>query len=446
MIGGHVPNTDTRTMGLAINGGPPAVPTPLEPYRSMGAAEAEAVADVVRSGCLSGFYGSAGPEFLGGPQVRSFEEAWANHCAVRHAVSVNSATSGLFAAMGAIGLSPGDEVIVPPTTMSASVMAPLMYGGIPVFADIEDQNFCLDVDGVSDAIGPRTRAILAVNLFGHPARLADLRALADRHGLFLIEDSAQAPMAAERGRRAGTVGHIGVFSLNYHKHIHAGEGGVCVTDDDDLAQRLQLIRNHGENLTEGRSRHGLVNLVGQNYRMTELQAAIARVQLDAIDRHVAARERVAQAFSATITTADGLLAPVVRDGCRHNFYCWVARLQTDRTGIDRTTFSAALAAEGFPHAVGYVEPLYRLPVFRERVAIGRDGWPFTLTDRTYPDGLCPVAERLHRNEIVLFEPCAWAIDDATLDRLVVALRKVLDGVGELQQETVRPGPVQVRTG
>jgi perosamine synthetase len=211
---------------VAIFGGIPTLSRSLRPYPSLGQAEADAVKRVVESGCLSGFYGSWGSQFLGGPVVKEFEAAWCARFGVRHAVSVNSATSGLFAAMGAIGLSPGEEVIVPPYTMSATVVAPLLYGGIPVFADIDPETFTLDVSAVEATITSRTRAIFAVNLFGQAARLAELRVLADKRGLFLIEDNAQGPLAEEYGRYAGTIGHIGVFSLNYHKHIHSGEGGL----------------------------------------------------------------------------------------------------------------------------------------------------------------------------------------------------------------------------
>ncbi|MBM3560647.1 MAG: DegT/DnrJ/EryC1/StrS family aminotransferase [Alphaproteobacteria bacterium] len=409
---------------LALLGGTPVIDAPLAPYRSMGVAERQAVLDVLESDCLSGFYGSPGPEFMGGPRVRDFEERWAAHVGARHAISVNSATSGLIAAMGAVGISPGDEVIVPPTTMSATVMAPLFYGGIPVFADIEDVTFCLDPASVRDAITPRTRAICAVNLFGHPARLAELRALADRHGLWLIEDSSQAPTASEHGRRAGTIGHVGVFSLNYHKHIHTGEGGVCVTDDDTLAQRLALIRNHGENCVEGFGLADLTNMAGYNFRLTELQAAIGLAQLERIETHVVAREILAQALTKAAAGMPGLTPPAVRDGCRHNYYCWTATFDAAAFGASRDAFSAALAAEGFPHFTGYVAPLYRLPLFRERKAIGRDGFPFTLSNRHYDDGLCPVAERLWREAFLLFEPCAWAVDDSTAPRLARALHKV----------------------
>ena len=131
-------------------------------------------------------------------------------------------------------------------TMSATVMAPLIYGGIPVFVDIEEDYFCIDLNKVELAINSKTKAIIAVNLFGHPAELRRLRDLADKNGIYLIEDAAQCPLASENSFYAGTIGHIGVFSLNYHKHIHTGEGGICCTDDDELALRLRAIRNHGK--------------------------------------------------------------------------------------------------------------------------------------------------------------------------------------------------------
>ena len=175
---------------LAILGGTPVLREPLPPYKSAGQAELEAVSRVIESDCLSGFYGNWCEEFYGGPTVRAFEQAWCERFVVEHTISVNSATSGLFAAMGAIGISPGDEVIVPPYTMSATVIAPLIYGGIPVFIDIEPETFCLDPQAVRQAITPRTKAILAVNLFGHPAPLAELMSIAQEHGLKLVEDNA----------------------------------------------------------------------------------------------------------------------------------------------------------------------------------------------------------------------------------------------------------------
>lgn len=412
---------------LAILGGNAVLGNPLPPYPSIGTAEIEAVNQVVRSGCLSGFYGSWGPEFFGGPMVRELEKRWCQIFRVKHAISVNSATSGLYAAMGAIALNPGEEVIVPPYTMSATAMAPLIYGGIPVFADIEPETFCLNPQAVEALITAKTRAILAVNLFGHPAQLQELRAIADRHDLYFIEDNAQGPLATERGQYAGTMGHIGIFSLNYHKHIHAGEGGVCVTNDDRLAQRLSLIRNHGENAAEAlelESNLDLSNLIGFNYRLTELGAAVALAQLERIHHHVGQRDRLARQLSEGVTDLEGLTVPQVRPSCRHVYYVWALKFDEAVMGVSRSQFSQALTAEGFPNFTGYTRPLYLLPAFQKRVAIGSHGFPFTLSDRQYLPGLCPVAERMYEREFIGFEPCAYAPSDEQVEQLVMAIRKV----------------------
>ncbi|MEQ8322463.1 MAG: DegT/DnrJ/EryC1/StrS family aminotransferase [Rhodospirillales bacterium] len=421
----------SNTERLALLGGNPVIAAPFKDYKSMGDAEEEAVKRVVQSGCLSGFFGSPGPEFGGGPEVRGFEEDWCARFGIRHTISVNSATSGLVAAMGAIGLSPGDEVIVPPWTMSATVAAPIFYGGIPVFADIEDETFCIDPAEVARQITPKTKAIICVNLFGHPARLHELRTLADANGIYLIEDNAQSPLGMEDGKPTGCIGHIGIYSLNFHKHIHTGEGGMCVTDDDDLATRLKLIRNHGENCTDMLGGGTITNMVGMNLRMTEMSAAVGRVQLAAVDAHVEARERIANRLTAGLQGLEGLSPPVTRDGCRHNFYVWMMKIDEDALGLSRALFSEALSAEGFPHATGYVAPLYRLPMFRERIALGRDGWPFTLTDRDYTDLHCPVTEDMHNRRALLFEPCAYDLSDDDVDAMIAAVRKVHAGRGQL---------------
>ena len=416
---------------LALLGGTPVISEPPARYRSMGEAEAKAVADVMASDCLSGFYGSPGDEYWGGPKVQEFEAAWHAHYGVAHAISLNSATSGLFAAMGAVGVSPGDEVIIPPWTMSATAMAPLVYGGIPIFADIEDQTFGLDPDAVRAAITPRTRAIIAVNLFGHPARLEELRAIADEHAIYLVEDNAQAPLGSAGGRPSGSIGHIGVFSLNFHKHIHTGEGGVCVTDDDTLAKRLAMIRNHGENATEWLEMDDLTNLIGFNYRMGELAAAVGIVQLETIYQHVEPRERFAEKLSDGVRNLKGLKVPLVRETCRHNYYCWCAKYNADQVGVSRDLFRDALIAEGVPCFTGYVAPLYRLPVFQKRIAMGRDGFPFTLGAPDYSKLSCPVTERLHEHEALLIEICSFEVNDGLADRMAEAVYKVHRAADEL---------------
>ncbi len=411
---------------LAILGGEPEISEPMAPFNRIGEEERAAAERVLKGGVLSGFIGAPGPEFDGGPEVLALEEAWCEAFGVRHAVTVNSATSGLYAAMGAARVGPGDEVILPPYTMSATVMAPLIYGGIPVFADIEPETFNIDPACVRQAITDKTRAILAVNLFGHPARLRELRAIADENGLILVEDNAQAPLASEDGRWAGTVGHIGVFSLNVHKHIQTGEGGVVVTDDDDLALRLRLIRNHGENLIEAFAVEDLTNLVGFNYRLTEVAAAIALAQLAKLSGIVDEWIGHANGLTDGLSDLPGITPPVVRQGCRHVYYVWPARFDAQVVGVSRHAFARALAAEGMPIDQGYVTPLHLLPLFRHRVAIGRQGYPFNLTDRTYDHGLCPVAERMHETEELGFGICAFELSEAIVDKLIAAFRKVYE--------------------
>lgn len=412
---------------LAIAGGTPAVRRPLAAFNAIGTREKAAVIEFLDGGGLqSGFHGSARPSFFGGEQVQAFEQAWSARFGVKHSVSVNSATSGLMAAMGAVGIGPGDEVIVPPYTMTSTTLAPLVYGGIPVFVDIDPEYYCLDVDKVAAAITPATRAIIAVNLFGHPADLTRLRALADAKGLALIEDNAQAVLAEENGRPAGTIGHIGVYSLNVHKHIQVGEGGVCVTDDAQLALRLQLIRNHGENVIDWLGVQDLSNLIGFNYRMTEITAAMARVQLDRVDELVERVERVCNALTAGLSDLVGFVPPKVRSGCRHNYYMWSAQFDAEQVGVSRERFSQALTAEGFPNACGYVRPIYQLPMFQKKIAIGSKGFPFNWAGRQthYPSGLCPVTERMHHQTLIQFQPVSWAVDDEQVEMLIEAARKV----------------------
>jgi perosamine synthetase len=226
---------------LAINGGEPIRTKPFPIYHSIGESEKRAAMEVLDGKVLSAFLGTWSDNFYGGPRVREFEKYWADYFEVKHAVSVNSATSGLYSAVGAVGISPGDEVIVAPYTMIASATGALVYGGIPVFADIDPDIFCITPDSIRDRITPYTKAIIVVDLFGHPADMDEIMEIAEEHSLKVIEDAAQAPGASYKGRKAGTLAHVGVFSLNYHKTIHSGEGGVVVTDDDEIAERVRTL-------------------------------------------------------------------------------------------------------------------------------------------------------------------------------------------------------------
>ena len=227
---------------LAVNGGEKVRTEKFPPYLPIGSEEFRHTAKVFESSIFSRFLGCRHEDFYGGPEIRALEKKWAEYFKVKHAVSVNSATSALYCAIGAIGTEPFDEIIVSPYTMCASASAPLIYNAIPVFADVEKNYFCLDVKSIEEKITDKTRAVIVVDIMGQPYNAPEINALAKKHGLYVVEDCAQAPYAELNGQFAGTLGDIGIYSLNYHKHIHSGEGGILVTNDDKLAEKLKLIR------------------------------------------------------------------------------------------------------------------------------------------------------------------------------------------------------------
>ena len=263
----------------AILGGEKLRKIPFESRTTIGPEEKKAVIEVMDSDVLSAFIGAPGEKFLGGDKVLEFENNWKNEYGFKHAISVNSWTSGLIISVGAIGIEPGDEVICSPYSMSASATSVLFYGGIPVFADIDSKSYNLDPKSIESKINERTKAILVVHIFGGCADMDAIMKLAKKYNLKVIEDAAQAPGIKYKNQPIGAIGDIGGFSLNFHKHIHTEEGGMIVTNNDDIAFKAQLIRNHGENYANKLSVSDLPNIIGGNYRLTEIQAAIGIVQL-----------------------------------------------------------------------------------------------------------------------------------------------------------------------
>lgn len=419
----------------ALLGGTPLRTRPFEGRVTMGAAEKQAAMRVLDSDCLSAFIGAPGKFFLGGPEVRAFEKIWQDRYHFAHAISVNSWTTGLVTCVGALRLEPGDEMICPPYTMSASAACALFYGVIPVFADIEPDTFCLDPKAVEAAITPRTRAIMVVHLFGHPAKMDELLAVAKKHNLRVIEDAAQAPGVLYKGRPVGAIGDLGGFSLNFHKHIHTGEGGVIVTQQEDLAERCRLIRNHGENTADKRADDDLHNLVGSNYRFTELQAAIGSEQMNRLDGYLTHRARLAEHLRQRLRQIPGLTPqePPADDGSTHSNYVYPVRYNAEETGLPRNLFVRAVNAEfSEPNSVestalteGYVRPLYLNKVYQQRTFMG--GFPFNLQNppRAYSVGLCPVAERMYERELILTALVREPLVEADMDDLADAMEKVL---------------------
>lgn len=423
--------TDTN---LALLGGHPVIATPLAPFKSIGEDEVAAAADVVRGEVLSAYIGAPGEGFMGGRHVRAFEAKAADYFGVRHALVVNSWTSGLIAAVGAIGIEPGDEVITTPWTMSATAMAILHWNAIPVFADIDPTTFNIDPASVEALIGPRTRAIMAVDIFGQSADMAALRSIADRHGIALLSDTAQAPGSKSEGGLTGTFADIGGYSLNYHKHIHSGEGGILVTNDDRLARRLALIRNHAESVIKSDDPAELANMIGYNFRMGEIEAAIASVQLDKLAPRVESRQRAARQLDEGLAELPGLKTPYVVPGGTHVYYVYGLTIDVDALGVERARILDALRAEGVPSLMTGYQALHLLPIFTNRIAYGTSGFPFILAERElrYGPGTCPVAEDLHGRTFVGINLCMNDFSPNDVDLVITAFRKVWANLGVLK--------------
>lgn len=369
----------------------PEVKGPIARYNSIGRHEAAAIEKAGKSLCLSGYLGGALRS--SGTWVLDLEREWAERFHIKHAVACNSATSGLLAAAFAVGLEHEDRFLVSPYTMSATVAAPMFTGAAPAFIDIEDQTFCMNLDAWFHG---DFEAVITTSLFGHPSEAMRLAVELPRD-CFLIEDNSQAPFAMEGGCYAGTFGDIGVFSLNVHKHLQCGEGGVCVTDDDELADKLRRFINHGE-MAGG--------AIGLNLRLTEVSAAIALSQLQRADELIGGRIEQAEAILDAIGDIPGLRGPVTRDRCKHVYYA-IPFLVESRYGVNRDMIKAALKVEGVPLARGYVKPLYHLPAFSKHA---RE---------------CLVAESCWQR-LFLFENCAWSPTKEQIKQIGYAFRKVAE--------------------
>lgn len=435
---------------LAINGGPSIRTTPFPSQNTMDENEISAVIDIMGKGRLSGYRANWGKEFWGGPAIQKLEEEWKAKFNVRHAIPCNSATSGLQIACGAIGIQPGDEVIVTPYSMSCSATAPMIWGGVPVFADIEPDFYCLDPKSVEERITNKTKAILSVSLFGQPYD-PKINEIARKYGLFVIEDAAQAigstfhdliPMPDGKGIRcnyAGTLGDIGVYSFNYGKHITCGEGGMIVADNDELAMRCRLIMNHAEAVINDMENCGKyfqsplesdVNMIGFNMRMAELNAAIISEQLKKFDRLLHQRRNNVQVLSYYLSEIPPITFSQTRPDCTHSYYVCSFQWNSEKAdGLHRDDFIKAVKAELPPRihresedvqiGCGYIKPLYRFPIFNIQ------------------EPICPICEDLWKNK--LFLTLYHAPNSTTEDMMdiVKAFEKVWKYRNELKKDLKR---------
>jgi perosamine synthetase len=355
----------------------------------LGQEEQEAIKEVLESGVLTQ-----------GEKVRLFEQEFANYIEVKHAVAVSNGTLALDTALKALKIGPGDEVVTPAFSFIASSNCILYQGAKPVFADINPKTFNIDPSDVADKITTKTKAIICAHLFGQPADMEELKETAEDHKIALIEDAAQAHGAEYRGQKVGGIGTIGCFSFYATKNMTTGEGGMITTNDSELARRARLLRDHGQT---GKYRHVIL---GYNYRMPEVCAAIGRVQLRKLEVSNKKRMKNAGILTKGIQKISGLIPPRVNEGVKHVFYQYVVRVEDDFP-IGRDNLAEYLKKIGVGVAVHYPIPIYRQPLYRE---LG------------YGKPICPRAEDACKR--VLSLPVHPAVTEKDIEYIIGVLEKV----------------------
>ena len=389
---------------LAIDGGTPIRRTRL-PYgrQWLDDDDIAAVVEVLRSNWLTT-----------GPKVDEFERAFADFVGAKEAVAVSSGTAALHAAMNALGIGPGDEVIVPPMTFAASANCVVFQGGTPVFADVDPDTLLLDPAQVEAKITPRTKAIIAVDYTGQPCDYDALRAIANRHGLVLVADACHALGGSYKGRPVGSLADLSTFSFHPVKHITTGEGGMITTDDPDLARRMRVFRNHGitsdhrQREQQGSWFYEMVDL-GYNYRLTDLQCALGMSQLRKLPGWVARRQDIARRYNAAFAEIPAVEPLGVREDVSHAYHLYVIRLDLTQLRATRAEVFAALRAEGIGVNVHYI-PVYLHPFYQKQFGTG--------------PGLCPVAEKAYEQIVSL--PIFPNMTENDVEDVIAAVYKVLE--------------------
>ena len=323
----------------------------------IGEEEIQAVNKVMRSGMLTSGLGM-------GPAVTEFEKGFAKMAGAKHAVAVNTGTAALHAAVMAVGVKQGDEVILPSFTFVATAEAVALAGAKPVFADIDPETYNLSPSAVEKAITKKTKAVLPVDLYGFSADFKPLREVADKHGLALVEDAAQAHGATYMGKPAGAFSDVACWSMYASKNIMTGEGGVATTNNTELDETLRMIRTHGE-----KAKYASL-ILGTNYRMSEIQAAIGNVQLGRLDGFVAKRRSNAQQLTKILGKSSKLVLPYETKDRQHSWYLYTARLK-DGSENQRNKLLQDLKNKGIGAEAYYVNPIHQMPFYRENFASAR---------------------------------------------------------------------------
>jgi len=383
------PSVSPSDSKLAIDGGPKAVQEKLKPVKRWGEPERERLNAAIEQNTM--FYWQ-------GPQTKLFTERFREVCPVKYVMTCSSGTAALHIAAAAAGIGPGDEVITTGITDVGTVIGVLYQQGVPVFADLGASTYNLDPADVERKITPKTKAIIAVHLAGNPCRMDELKAIADKHNLVLIEDCAQAWGAKYRGKPVGTIGHIACFSLQQTKQITTGDGGAVGSSDERFGPLLQRFGDKGAS----RTKPGLQTLFATNYRMTELQAGFAAAQLTRLENIASTRSHNGNLLGEKIRGLPGIVPHGIDPADRATYWFYMFCMEPKKFKCDRAQFVKALVAEGVPASAGYIPvALYGNPVFQKHgFFAGR--WPVKemgLTSMDYSKVSLPETKRILDNSI-----------------------------------------------
>jgi perosamine synthetase len=353
--------------------------------RTFGEEEEELILQALRSGCLSR---------TGGSMVKRLEQEFAAMLVSPFAIACSSGTAAVHLCISALNLEPGEEVIVPPITDIGTILPILWQNAVPVFADVEPLTMTIDVNDVARKITRKTRAIIAVHLAGQVCDMDALRSLADDHKLTLIEDCSQAYWAEYKGNLAGTMGDMACFSLQQSKHVTCGEGGLVVTRNAEFARLATLFADKAWPRDVNQLGSGRFLFLSQNYRMSELQGAVALAQIRKVQTVVSRRRRAAESLSKLLGSTPEVKAPYIPAQTKHSYWLYLLRVAQPDAGARTQKIGEALVAQGVPAWVRYiVDPLYLSPLFTEPATYGTSGYPFSeYGAQRFERGLCPRAE------------------------------------------------------
>ena len=400
---------------LALSGGSKTKTSPYGVGKRFGSEELKELSEALEQNTL--FYHQ-------GHKVKKFLEDFNTMYGLKYSVAVSSGTAAIHTALGAAGITIGDEVITSPITDQGTLIGVLYQNAIPVFADLEADTYNMSPASIESKITPRTKAILVVHLAGNPCDMDPIMEIARKHKLKVIEDCAQSYLCYYKGRLAGTIGDFGCFSTNDFKHISTGDGGIVTVNsgDEELYMRTHAFadknyQRFGSNVVK--DLHGLA----PNYRMTELQGAVGIAQLKKLSWVCQQRNLYGEKISAGISDLPGITAHRITDGGRSSFWFYMFTVDEAVLGISRDAFSQALTAEGVTNGAGYIQRVvYLQPLFQQKAAYPNSHFPFDLTDIEYKQGDCPIAEKILETAIRL--PVSEFFTNQDAEETIAAIRKV----------------------